>query len=91
MIGLLLHKSLQEGEGLWITPTNSIHTMFMRFPMDAAFLDKNGEVVALYDSMKPWRFSLIHFRAKVVVEAAAGVFRKYNVKKGEVLELCPTL
>jgi uncharacterized protein len=88
MCGLLPRASLGDQEGLFIAPTNSVHTFFMRFPMDAAFLDRGGKVVALYDSMKPWRISGIHFSAVSVLETGAGVLSKAGVKKGEVLEIC---
>lgn len=89
MCGLLPRASLGDQEGLWIKPTNSVHTFFMRFAMDAAFLDRKGEVVALYDSMKPWRHTMIHWRAVGVLETGAGVLARAGVKKGEVLEICP--
>jgi len=89
MCGLLPRSSLGDQEGLWIAPTNSVHTFFMRFVMDAAFLDRKGRVVALYDSMKPWRHTMIHWRAVGVLETGAGVLTRAGVKKGEVLEICP--
>lgn len=89
MCGLLPRASLGEQEGLWIAPTNAVHTFFMRFEMDAAFLDRQGKVVAVYDSMKPWRHTWIHWRAVGVLETAAGMLRRAGVKKGEVLEICP--
>lgn len=89
MCGLLPRATLGEQEGLWIMPTNSVHTFFMRFAMDAAFLDRRGKVLALYESMKPWRHTWIHFGAVGVLEAGAGVLSRAGVKKGEVLEICP--
>lgn len=62
----------------------------MRFAMDAAFLDDKGRVIALYDGMKPWRHTWIHLFAAGVLETGAGVLGKAGVKKGEVLEICPT-
>lgn len=90
MIGLLKHSGLSADEALWIAPCTSIHTFFMRFPIDVAFLDKKGKVIAVYDSLPPWRHSWIHPFAAGVLEAKAGVLREAGVRKGEVLELCPT-
>lgn len=89
MCGLLPRTELALEEGLWIAPCTSIHTFFMRFSIDAAFLDRQGRVIALYDSLKPWRLSGIHFRAAGVLEARAGAFLAAGVQKGEVLEICP--
>jgi uncharacterized membrane protein (UPF0127 family) len=36
--GLMGRPSLDDGCGLWLTGTNGIHMMFMRFPIDAVFL-----------------------------------------------------
>jgi uncharacterized membrane protein (UPF0127 family) len=88
MRGLLPKNSLGEGEALYIAPCNSIHTFFMRFSIDAAFLDREGKVIALYEEVKPWRMTGIHFRAAGVLEAAAGAFQRAGVKKGEVLKIC---
>lgn len=90
MCGLLPRTELGRDEALWIAPCTSIHTFFMRFSIDAAFVDKNGSVVAVYENMKPWRLSWIHPRAAGVLETRAGMFREAGVRKGEVLEICRT-
>lgn len=89
MCGLLPRSELAEDEGLWIAPCPTIHTFFMRFAIDAAFLDRQGRVIALYDSLKPWRHSGLHWRAAGVLETGPGVLKRAGVKKGEVLEVCP--
>lgn len=88
MKGLLPRDGLAPDEALWIAPCTSIHTFFMRFAIDAAFLDSGGKVLALYENMAPWRLSWFHPRASGVLETAAGALR--GVKKGEVLEICRT-
>ena len=40
MRGLLGRDGLEQGEGLLLRPASSIHTFFMRFPIDAVFLDR---------------------------------------------------
>jgi uncharacterized membrane protein (UPF0127 family) len=90
MAGLLPRKALARDEALWIAPCTSIHTFFMRFPIDVAFLDKKGKVLAIYENMPPWRHSWIHPFAAGVLEASAGLFREADLKKGEVLEICHT-
>lgn len=87
-MGLLPRSSLGENEGLWIESCNSIHTFFMRFPIDVAFLDSQGTVVAMYENLRPWRLTFIHFSAKSVLETAAGQMHKKKIQKGKVLKLC---
>jgi uncharacterized membrane protein (UPF0127 family) len=87
MVGLLPRRKLPAGEALWIPRCTSIHTFFMRFPIDAAFLDKSGEVIAIYRALQPWRLSWFHPFAAGVLEAGGGALS--GVQKGEVLTICP--
>ena len=53
--GLIGRKSLAPGTGMLITKCNCIHTFFMRFPIDATFLDREGKVVKVVRNIPPWR------------------------------------
>ena len=53
--GLMGRPSLPPGKGMLIMNCNCIHTFFMRFPIDATFLDKNGNVVKVVRNIRPWR------------------------------------
>jgi len=55
--GLLGRAALEPGEGLLITPTGSVHTCFMRFPIDVVFLDRDGAVLGVRADLRPWRAS----------------------------------
>ena len=88
MIGLLSRSNLEKDEGLWITPCTSIHTFFMRFNIDVAFLDREGKVIRIYSSLRPW-MSWIHPRALGVLEVKAGVLEESEIKAGDILTLCP--
>ena len=55
MRGLLGRTGLAQGEGLLLQPAGSIHTFFMRFPIDAVFLDRERRVVSIAPDVKPWR------------------------------------
>jgi uncharacterized protein len=71
MRGLLGRRTMLPGEGLLLTPAPSIHTAFMRFPIDAVFLDPNLRVVKLVEDLKPWR-TASSLGAKAVLELTAG-------------------
>ena len=88
MRGLLPKAGLGAGEGLYIAPCTSVHTFFMRFPIDAAFLDRSGRVLRVYRNLRPWRLSFVHLRAAGVLETRAGELAR--LRKGEQLVLCPT-
>ena len=53
MRGLLGRRSLPEGEGILLRPAGSIHTFFMRFAIDAVFLDRDLVVVGIEPSARP--------------------------------------
>lgn len=63
---------MPPSSALWIEPCNSIHMFFMRFPIDAVFLDRQGRVKRVLRELKPWRVSPLVFGARTVVELPAG-------------------
>lgn len=83
--GLLGRRGLGGDEGLLLA-TAGIHTSFMRFPIDVAFLDRNLVVLSTIDSMKPWRMAW-HRRAHAVVELAPGALERAGVQAGERMSL----
>jgi len=71
MRGLLGRDGLEPGEAMLFRPAGSIHTMFMRFPLDVLFCDRELVVVGIERDLKPWR-TAGRRGAKVVVELAVG-------------------
>ena len=70
--GLLGRDGLPPGEGLLILKCNAIHTCFMRFPIDATFLDARDNVVRVVRNIRPGRlFVWGGWRARKVLETAA--------------------
>lgn len=88
-VGLLSKKSLNEGEGLIIKPCCSIHTFFMQFAIDVLFINKQNEVIALYENVKPWRILPIHLNSSYVIELAANSISDKNIEKGDTITLAP--
>jgi len=85
MVGLLATRRLEEGEGLWISPCTSIHTAFMRFTIDALFLDRAGTVLRAVERMRPWRLTSIIWRAAGVLELPEGRISATGTCPGDVL------
>ena len=77
--GLLGRTGLDEGEGVFIKPCNSIHSFFMKFRFDAAFVDDQGRVLHVIRAMKPWRISKIVVGAVGVVELPVGALEGTSV------------
>jgi uncharacterized membrane protein (UPF0127 family) len=84
--GLLGRSGLEPSSALIIAPCFSIHTMFMRFDIDAVFVDDNGRAVKLVPGMTPWRIA-VEPTAHAVVELPAGSLRDRQVAIGDRLYL----
>lgn len=71
-VGLLGRSGLAGGEALVLDPCYSVHTWFMRFPIDVVFIDTEGEVVRVRDRVAPFRFVWGGRRARATIELASG-------------------
>ena len=87
-VGLLHHRSLPETTALIIAPTNAIHTFFMKFAIDVAFVAKDGHVVKVCAALPAWRLAGA-FRAHAVVEMTAGALTRSGTTTGDLLEVVP--
>lgn len=83
--GLLGRSFLPMEEALWIHRCNSIHTFFMKFPIDCVFVDKNLQVKAIYQDVRPWRLIPPVWGASSVIEMASGSVSKIKVNVGDQL------
>jgi uncharacterized protein len=86
MRGLLGRGGLASGEGLLLKPCGSVHTLFMRFPIDVVFLDRELSVVAVRPDLRPWRTAGAR-GAKVSLELAAGEAARLGIAPGMKLRL----
>ena len=85
--GLIGIPRLDPGEGLLIVPCNSIHTHFMRFPIDVLYVDAGKEVVAIGHSLRPWRFGRLYHRSRFVLELPAGTAKGTDTQVGDRLQI----
>jgi uncharacterized protein len=83
--GLLRRPEPAEGEGILIRPCSSIHMMFMRYPVDAVFLDRELAIVGVVGSLRPWRFAARR-GAHQVLELRAGEAARRGLRLGDRLE-----
>jgi uncharacterized membrane protein (UPF0127 family) len=82
--GLLGASALPSGGALLIRRTNSVHTHFMRFPIDVVFRDHDGRVVSIRRNLRPWRFARCG-GATDVIELAAGECDRVGLEEGTTL------
>ena len=86
MKGLLGREEVFADEALVITNCRSIHMFFMRFAIDAIFVDDQDRVVGLVENIKPFRLSPIFFRSRYVIELKAGTIAVTKTSLGDQLE-----
>ena len=82
--GLMLTAGLAPRTGLLFPHTRSVHTHFMRFPIDVVFLDGDHRVVKVVAELRPWRFASAK-GATSVLELAAGECAELGLAEGDAL------
>jgi uncharacterized membrane protein (UPF0127 family) len=85
-VGLLKHERLEPGSGLWIVPCESVHTFFMKFPIDLVYLDKQRKVRKVRHAVPAWRLSAC-LTAHSILELPAGTVEKSGTVPGDELSL----
>jgi uncharacterized membrane protein (UPF0127 family) len=88
MRGLLGRSDLPQGEGMLLRPAGSIHTFFMRFPIDVVFLNEENEVVKVVHRLAPWRAAGMK-GARSVIELAAGEAESRGIEVGSTMQFDP--
>jgi uncharacterized membrane protein (UPF0127 family) len=82
--GLMLTAALEPGTGLLFPRTSSVHTHFMRYPIDVVFLDADRRVAAIRPALRPWRFAASR-GASAVLELGAGECARIGLAEGDAL------
>jgi uncharacterized membrane protein (UPF0127 family) len=83
--GLLGRESLAPGEGLWIRPCESVHTFWMRFPIDLVYIDRKYRIMKLVSAVPAWRLSAC-LTAHSVLELPSGTIRATQSECGDTIE-----
>ena len=84
--GLLGRKPLEPAaaEGLLLEPCSSVHTFWMRYPLDLVFLDSDNRVLNICRSVPPWS-ARASPGARKTLELAAGSVEAFQPCIGEEL------
>ena len=88
-IGLLKRDKLNPGQGLWLYPTQAIHTFGMRFPIDVVFIDRQLRVKRIYHRLAPFRLTSLVWSAQSVLELPSGSLAGTNTSVGDELQISP--
>ena len=83
-IGLMFRRELPSGRGMWINPCSGIHMMFMRFAIDAVFLDRRNRVRKVYRRLPAW-YGVVWWviGAHSVLELPPGSTAGIDLQKGD--------
>ncbi|MBX5445646.1 DUF192 domain-containing protein [Sphaerobacter sp.] len=87
--GLMLRPTLPPGTGLLIDPCSSIHSMWMRFPIDVLYLNRDDVVVRIAEAMPPWQIGPLFTGARYVIELPPGTIRASKTSVGDRLDYVP--
>ncbi|HUT43415.1 MAG TPA: DUF192 domain-containing protein [Desulfobacterales bacterium] len=87
--GLLGRKEIQKGEGLYIPACRSIHTFFMRFPIDVVFIDNNNRITRVVPSLLPFRIAFGPRKTAGVLELSAGTLKDNRCIAGDKISFIP--
>jgi len=85
--GLLGKNELAPGCAMWLAPCRSIHTVGMRFAIDVVFLDRDWRVVTIREAVVPFRLAWGGWRARGVLEFAAGEVARLKIARDQQLTL----
>jgi uncharacterized protein len=88
--GMMGRPAPRTGEGLLLTPCRAVHMYGMRVPLDVAFLDAQGTVVASYPSLRPGSRTPWHRSAVHALELPAGTLESSGTVPGDVLMWSPS-
>jgi uncharacterized membrane protein (UPF0127 family) len=80
-----MFRKIPHYEGILIKPCNSIHTFFMRFPIDVLFVNENMQVVKKIEGLPPGKIIMPQNESSMVIEGKAGMFK--NISEGNKLIL----
>ncbi len=87
LVGLLGQENLKPSQGLVINRSNSIHMFFMKFPIDAIFVNKENRVIGLVENIKPFQMSPVYWKASFVIEVAVGTIEASKTALGDLIRL----
>lgn len=87
MKGLLGRSGLDSGSGLLIMPSQAVHTIAMRFPIDVLFMDRDYRVIHVQPALAPFRITRVHWKARCVLELPAGVITQTSTSVGDELRI----
>lgn len=85
LVGLLGRRSLKPDSGVWIVPSNAIHSIGMMMTFDAVMVDKDFKVVSVNELVRPFRILWPKRHAESVIELPAHTIFRSRTEVGDQL------
>ncbi len=85
-MGLMGRESIPAGYSMYFKDCNSIHTYFMKMPIDVIMLDAGGKIVFVRENMAPWTMSFC-LKAKDTLEMNTGDIKRMKLKIKDQLKI----
>jgi uncharacterized protein len=86
LAGLLGKSAIPKGYAMYFPSCNSIHTCFMKIPIDVIMLDINGRVVFMRGDLRPWK-TAVCLLAKDTIEMNAGSIAGLKIEMNDLLTI----
>ncbi|MEE6251193.1 MAG: DUF192 domain-containing protein [Bdellovibrionota bacterium] len=87
LVGMMGKSKFPENYCLWIKKTSSIHTHFMKVPIDVVFVNREMCVEKIYWNLKPWKITWPNFKYDSVFEFTRGTLDKQQLEIGDQLSV----
>lgn len=87
--GLLGQFRMKSGEGLWVVPSQGIHTVGLLAPIDLIYLDASNRVIHVVEHLRPFRIAPIRRKSCSVLELPPHTIYSSQTHVGDQLLICP--
>lgn len=86
--GLLGRSRLSSDDGIWVAPSQGIHTIGLRFAIDLIYLDADFRVIHLIESLGTFRIAPIRMNCSSVLEMPIRTIYGSQTQVDDVLLIC---
>lgn len=86
--GLIGKLRLKLDEGLWVVPSQGVHTLGVLFPLDLIYLDENYKVIHVIEHFPRFRIAPIRIKAASVLELPTHTIYSSQTQVGDQLIIC---
>jgi uncharacterized protein len=86
--GLLGRGALKSGDGMWLAPSQGVHTIGVLFPVDVVYLDAETRVIQLVEHLGPFRIGPLRLKSATVLELPPHTIYRSQTQVGDQLVIC---